>query len=289
MAELEQLLAATLEVDDFIDFDSLKRTAEHPPFQPGPIGRPTPPPQLENAPREPVFAQFAPPPPTGMAKVFGKGKHERDVLAAQQHFSQAHAAWQREVGAVQQRNAAAARKHQQAEHTRGEALKQAKAVYEEQCAEREREISAHNANVTALADAFARREPQAVLEYFTLVLANSDYPEKFPQQYRIAHIPESTQLVVEYELPDLTCVPAVREYKYVKSKDEVTSTARPARDIKALYGSVVAQIALRTLHEIFEADRTALVDTVVFNGMVTTTDPGTGKQVRPCLVTVHHP
>ncbi|MEV6827968.1 restriction endonuclease [Amycolatopsis sp. NPDC051102] len=286
VAELEQLLSATLEVDDFINLESLKRTAEHPPFQPGTIGRPTPPPRLENAPAEPSFAQFAPPPPTGMAKVFGKGKHERGVLAAQQQFAHAHARWQQELGAVQQRNSAAARKHQQAEHARIEALKKAKRAYDEECAERESEVSAHNADVAALAAAFARREPQAVLDYFTLVLANSDYPDNFPQQYRLAYIPESTQIVVEYELPDLTCVPAVREYKYVKSKDEVSSTARPARDIKALYGSVVAQIALRTLHEIFEADRTGLVDTVVFNGMVTTTDPGTGKEVRPCLVTV---
>ncbi|WP_410568738.1 restriction endonuclease [Amycolatopsis sp. cmx-4-61] len=286
VAELEQLLSATLEVDDFIDLESLKRTAEHPPFAPGAVGRATPPPRLESARQEPSFDQFAPPPPTGMAKVFGKGKYDRDVLAAQQKFSHAHAAWHQELGAVQQRNAAAARKHQQAEHARGEALKKAKAAYDEQCAERESEVAAHNADVAALAAAFARREPQAVLEYFTLVLANSDYPEKFPQQYRLAYIPESTQLVVEYELPNLTCVPAVREYKYVKSKDEVTSTARPVREIKALYGSVVAQIALRTLHEIFEADRAGLVDTVVFNGMVTTTDPGTGKEVRPCLVTV---
>ncbi len=286
VAELEQLLASTLEVDDFIDFESLKRSAQHPAFQPGAIGRPTPPPRLESTPGEPTFAQFAPPPPTGMAKVFGKGKHERQVLAAQQRFSQVHAAWQQESSAVQQRNAVAARKQRQTEHARVEALKKAKAAYDDQCAEREREVSAHNADVTALAEAFTRRDPQAVLEYFTLVLANSDYPDDFPQQYRLAYIPESTQLVVEYELPDLSCVPAVREYKYVKSKDEVTSTARPVRDIKALYGSVVAQITLRTLHEIFEADRTALVDTVVFNGMVTTTDPGTGKQVRPCLVTV---
>ena len=45
-------------------------------------------------------------------------------------------------------------------------------------------------------------------------------------------------------------------------------------------------MTLRTLHEVFEADRSGLVETVVFNGLVKTTDPGTGKPISPCLVTV---
>jgi restriction system protein len=49
---------------------------------------------------------------------------------------------------------------------------------------------------------------------------------------------------------------------------------------------VIAQVTLRTLHELFDADRSGLVDTAVFNGIVSTTDPVTGKPVSPCLVTV---
>lgn len=39
-------------------------------------------------------------------------------------------------------------------------------------------------------------------------------------------------------------------------------------------------------HELFEADRPQLIETVVFDGLVGTTDPATGKAVRPCLVTL---
>jgi hypothetical protein len=48
----------------------------------------------------------------------------------------------------------------------------------------------------------------------------------------------------------------------------------------------VAQIAVRTVHELLKADAGGHVDTVVFNGVVDTTDPGTGLRVRPCLVTL---
>src|SRR5439155_4619215 len=46
------------------------------------------------------------------------------------------------------------------------------------------------------------------------------------------------------------------------------------------------QTAIRTLHELFEADRSEKLETVVFNGFVDGTDKATGKAIRPHLVTV---
>lgn len=48
----------------------------------------------------------------------------------------------------------------------------------------------------------------------------------------------------------------------------------------------MAQSALRTLYEVFQADRTGHIETVVFNGHLDTLDRSTGKPIRPCLVTV---
>jgi restriction system protein len=55
---------------------------------------------------------------------------------------------------------------------------------------------------------------------------------------------------------------------------------------KALYGSVIAQTTLRTLHELFEADRTAHLESIVLNGYVEAIDPGRGITARTCVVTV---
>ncbi|WP_156935014.1 hypothetical protein [Pseudonocardia spinosispora] len=43
-------------------------------------------------------------------------------------------------------------------------------------------------------------------------------------------MPESTQLVVEYELPTMRVVPSVSEYRYAKTKDEHTEKARLGRN-----------------------------------------------------------
>jgi restriction system protein len=102
----------------------------------------------------------------------------------------------------------------------------------------------------------------------------------------MAFVPESKQLVVEYELPPIAVVPATKGYKYVKARDAIDVTPRPATQVKGAYSSLVAQAALRSLHELFQADRTEKLETIVFNGFVNSIDPATGKAISPHLVTV---
>ncbi|NMO53446.1 restriction endonuclease [Actinoplanes sp. TBRC 11911] len=260
LEELEQLLQATLDVDDHIDFARLKKRIQHPPFDPGQLAQPIP---------APDWQRFEPPAPAGLGKLFGgQGKYQQQLAAAQAQFQTAQA------------------QHAAADADRQRRLAAAYQSYQQHCQRVEAQAATHNAEVDRFAAAFAAGEPQAVVDYFSMVLANSVYPDDFPQQYRLAYVPESRQLVAEYELPTLDVVPAVREHRYVKTRDEITSTARPAKDIRERYTSVVTQVTLRTVHELFESDRTALVDTIVFNGVVDTSDPRTGQAVRPCLVTL---
>src|SRR5207245_6554787 len=117
--------------------------------------------------------------------------------------------------------------------------------------------------------------PQAIVEYFTMVLAVTSYPKDFPQHAKLAYVPESRQLVVEYDLPPFEIVPEVSSYRYVKARDSVTETTRPVAQRKALYASVIAQVTLRTLYELFKADRMKHLDMIVFNGYVDSIDKGT--------------
>jgi restriction system protein len=260
LEQLDGLLNATLAVDDFIDFRRLKKKPTHPPFNPGALATMIPPPD---------WSRFQPPAPSGLAKAFGgQSKYNQQLAAAQQAFGQAQA------------------QHAAAEADRQRRFASAQEAYRQQCRQREAEVAAHNEEIDRFAQAFATADPAAVVDYFGLVLGNSVYPDDWPQKYRLAYIPESRQIVVEYELPDLGIVPAVREYRFVKTRDEVTTAARPAKEIRDRYINVVTQATLRTVHELFEADRTPLIDTIVFNGVVDTVDPATGATIRPCLVTL---
>ena len=145
---------------------------------------------------------------------------------------------------------------------------------------------AHNRLIDDSWALFHSGNPAAVAEYFSLVLSESPYPDGFTNEHKIAFVPESKQLVVEYELPPIAVVPTTKSYRYVKARDAIDATARPATQVKGVYASVVAQMALRSLHELFQADRTEKLETIVFNGFVNSIDPATGKAISPHLVTV---
>lgn len=260
LEELEGLLAETLAVDDHIDLNRLKRSATPPPFDPGNLATALPPPKWQD---------FAPQAPAGLGKMFGgEARHQQQLAEAQQAFEQAKV------------------KHEAAEAQRRQRLAAAEQRYRQQVEKLAAKVAAHNAAIDRFSAVFAAADPKAVVEYFGLVLGNSVYPDDFPQRYRLAYLPESRQLVVEYQLPTVSIIPRVQEYRYLANEDEVTAVARSAADITQRYADVITQITLRTVHELYEADRTRLLETVTLNGIVDTVDPGTGRRARPCLVSL---
>jgi hypothetical protein len=73
-------------------------------------------------------------------------------------------------------------------------------------------------------------------------------------------------------------IPTARDFRYVKTRREIGKLTRPAKEIKELYGSVIHQIALRTIWECFAVPVAVdVVDTVVFNGIVPATNRATGQ------------
>ena len=256
---LQDLLAVTLKVDDRIRFSALKKPAAVPPWRHAELEKPLSPPAPD---------AFRPAAPTGLSKVFGKGKYEQAF----------------EEGRV--RYETAIQEHAAREQQRTAALARARAGWRAAVDAANAEAQKQHAEIDAFEADYRRGVQDAVAAYCSMVLEASQYPMGFPQQFKLAYVPESRQVVVEYELPTVALIPAVKAYKYVKSTDAITETPRPQSQIKALYASVVAQVAIRTVHELLEADTGAHIDTAVFNGMVDTTDPGSGRRVRPCLVTL---
>lgn len=150
----------------------------------------------------------------------------------------------------------------------------------------ESEVQTNNERVESFERSYVDGVPDAVVSVMEMCLAESEYPEGFPDETRIAFVPESKQLVVERELPGPDIVPRVVEYRYVKSKDSIEEKPRKASEVKDLYQSLVAGVALRTLKEVFESETQGHVQAVVFNGMLQTVDPSTGRDIRPCLISV---
>jgi restriction system protein len=260
LSDLDSLLLSTLDVDDHIDLDRFKKPVVVPPFDPGPLGRPLP---------EPSWDSFAPVSPSGLGKILGGERlHQQQVAAARQAYQDARARWV------------------EAETRRLRQLAAREQAYEESKRKYEARVAAYNAEVDRFAAAVAGKDPSSVVEYFAMVLGNSVYPDDFPQRFRLAYLPKQRHLLVEYRLPPLEVIPVVKEYRYDRVRDDLVAVPRDETEIRRRYTEVIAQVALRTVHEIVEADRGGLAARISLNGIVETVDRRTGRAVRPCLVSL---
>ena len=134
---------------------------------------------------------------------------------------------------------------------------------------------------------YSQKTPDGIAEYCRLVLSQSDYPKKFPQKFELDYSAESKLLLVEYSFPVIDALPTVVEVNYQPTKDEFKEVFLPDTSLKKLYDHVLYQITLRSLHEIFKADRARAVDSIVFNGWVHALNKATGKKVNTCVLSVH--
>lgn len=133
---------------------------------------------------------------------------------------------------------------------------------------------------------YENKDPIAVEEYCDLVLTRSQYPDYFPQNWNLEYRAENKFVVVEYDIPSHDQLPTVENYKYVKSRDEVTKKEMTKANQKKFYDSVIYQICIRTIHELFEADAVGMVDAIAFNGLVTITNPATGVEETKIVMSI---
>jgi restriction system protein len=273
--QIDSLLAATLEVDDYVDIDSLKQTAQHPPFPREDVKKPLPQPALEQPPAEPQFV--APPAPTGLSKIFKGGKYSDEYAQAQGGWAEEHKRWTDHVQRVlPAKNAKLLEDHAAAEQQRAELLAAALEEYRGDCATREREVAESNNKLEALKKSLAAGDADAINEYIGLVLHNSVYPEAFQVDYEFEFNADLGELTVVVIVPPPSAIPNVKAYKYVAASDEIRETHCSQKEQRERYNGAVAAVAIRTFHEVFESDREGRIRTVSLTVQTETVNPATG-------------
>lgn len=284
-AELDSVLSATLDVDDHVDLDSLRVVVEHPPFDGGELETPTPEPAPVTATPEPVFVE--PEAPKGFGSIFGgKKKHAETVAAARAAFDVEHERWAEEAAAVPARQLAQMQEHEAAERRRLEHLDAARMEYARGCVTREAEAAKTNDRLEALKAGVAAGQPDAIQEYVGIVLGNSVYPDVLDLQREYEFDPVTRELTLTVLIAPPDRLPQEKAYRYVKASADVVTTPLSKKDVKDRYANIVHQVAVRSLHEIFEADRTGWIRTITLEVGTETSNPATGLNERIVFVGV---
>lgn len=283
---LQRILEHTLSVDDRIDFDSLKHRAPFPeraPAAPAPVPYPAQPSPVRSPPHAPAAVSLL----AGLWESLSPATRERRLAgdaAAQAAIDQADharhagavAAWNQEAARIHASNVAAAQAHAAAHAD----FERRRRLYVD---EQER----RNAAIDHFAAAYRAYDPDAIQQCCELVLQRSEYPDELVRSFDVRYRAETKMLLVEYVLPAPSDLPSAKTVKYVQARDELVETSYSEKERRSLYESVVSQSALRTLHELFEADAVDALEAIAFNGFVETIDRGTGNSVRPCILSLN--
>ncbi|MGW0138218.1 restriction endonuclease [Streptomyces calvus] len=256
VASLQGLLAAGCQAPAF-RASSLMRPEEVQPFAPGPLAQPVPMPNFDHYQVQSGWTAGR----RAQAQAEARARFERDWHAAQAAEAQR-----------QQQLAAYQREYQQWVDT--------------QLAE----VRRHNANIVELTEGVRRRDPDAVVDYFSAALyASTAWPEGFPRQVAAAYDSAARQLVLDWELPAYDVVPEAKSVRYMYAADQHKESPRPVTQRRALYREVLAQCMLLVLHELFAADEPGALESVTLNGFVDGHDPTTGRPGHIYLATVMAP
>ena len=260
LAELDGLLKAGIHDRPVVTFASLRRTDTYPAFDAGQLGEPLHP---------PIWEQFVPAPPSGLGKIFGGGgRFERQTDSAR-------AAYARAVG-----------QHTTAEADQRRQLAEQRAAYDAAAAAFAADVAEHNAGIDQFQRDCRAGDPEAVAEFCTLVLDSSAYPQGFPHQTRAVYRPDPREAVIEWELPPQSVIPLDRDYRYVATRDAIDALPRAEKEIKERYRTVIAQVALRTIHEIFVSTPGQRDRPGDLLRQCLREDPASGQPIRPLLLQV---
>jgi restriction system protein len=282
---LQNLLTGKLEADPTLDWEGLKAKSpfpstapRRPRLPPDPVEGPTPRAPDRSAPRYQAALSFL--------DRLSPSRKQYKLAMAQCRYDEDMAEWLKlcDAQCAQYQTTLDAHvaecKKIQEQHSQALTKWNAeKATYYEAQARQHAEIDAFRAR-------YESKDHAAIIEYCERVLSNSDLPACIPREFEFDLNEETCVLLLNCKLPAPGDLPKLAEVKYIQATDTLSERFLTEAQVARLYDDVVYQIALRTMHELFQSDSVQALSVVVFNGIVTSTDRSTGNETTACILSL---
>ena len=286
LKEIDDLLIATLKIDDTVDWDSLKDKSQFEVSNPknnldnAIVILKESFPRLRRVPKEPDKANCQP--EFTLFDYIFKSLKQKKIVKAEEQYQKWHDEW---VVDMKEYDEATIEFEKQKEAKIND-FNQLEDDWKKQEIEFYRQKNENNNKIEQLKELYLKCDQNAVIEYCELVLNNSNYPDSFPKDFDIEYNPETKLLLVEYLLPSIDCFPTLTEVKYITTKKEMKEIYLSESQINKMFDESIYKITLRTIHELFEADKANALDAIIFNGWVNAINKATGKMVNNCIVSI---
>lgn len=278
LQEIDSLLTHCLSIDDKVNWESLKKRDEYPEKIPSKPQRK----KHDDYPARPdkQSAEFVP--TFTFSEKLIKSKKERKIQEYERKYLNAISDWEQRKTTIDRLSSHLDREFEKDlkkwEYQVSEWEKRKEAFLQQQ--------SEFNHKIDGMRESYYNQNTDSIVEYCEIVLTNSEYPESFPKNFELEYSPANKILIVEYELPAIGNLPRVKEVKYIASRKELKESYIPDSQLNKMFDDAIYKIALRTIHELFEADVAKAVEAISFNGWVKATNKATGKEENNCILSI---
>ena len=268
LEQIENTLTSALQISHRIQWDSLKskgKSRKEKPKKPRAISLPKRP-----SPSDPRYS-----PMLGLLGHLFRSKREEAEEEAKVQFEQALREWQSQTANVQRQNEERTKEYMEELTEWGKLNKEHKLNQDRT-----------SAKVEGKKVAYLACEPAAVTEYCGMVLNRSKYPQEFPKKHNLEYHVDTKLLVVDYYMPPKHQLPVKKAVRYIASQDEFKEANISESSLNKMYDSLLHQITIRTIYELFDSDVAAAIDSIVLNGWVEFRDNATGKEIIACILSI---
>ena len=281
--QLETLLEQTINVNDAVNWEELKN---HRPFKEvspenylqtrlDKITKPIKAGHIP-VPQEPLQTDSEFQPQFNfLEKYLFKSWQQKKIDKSIQDFKKSHSNWLAEKARIEKQNKDNIEKYEQDTISYNKEIQRTKEQNRDEVIEWEKrkeqyykDQSDFNNKINLMREEYLQKKPHSIIENCDLVLNNSKYPDYFPKTYELDYNPDKEYLIIDFCLPQIESLPRTKSVKYVKTEDNFKETSISNTALNQLYSSVIFQVAIRTVHEIFEADVVNAISALCFNGYV---------------------
>ena len=266
-------------------WDTLKKYPDYPKPRPGEPQLPAPP-EKPSLPREPQPTDTAFQPKLDPMDRLMRSKREQKENEARVHFETAHTQWEQLAQRVRRLHQEQTIQYKQNFQVIRDKYKQELVRWEQEKERyyRDREKCSHIVESKKIA--FIKNDPHAILDYFDMVLAFSNYPPAFPQSYELDFDKQNKMLVIDYLLPPLKALPRLKAVNYDKESDTFYESVVGEDERNQQYAQLLHEIPLRTFYEIYSSDATKTIAAVQFRGYLYLQQDAKSGGIPSCVLAI---
>lgn len=255
-----------------------------PTFPPKPIPKPIPNPPVEKEVSQYIDALIYLIPRLRRKAI---AEYEKKVAIQTVRFKEEYAGWEKTKLDIDEQNRIQREEYDLLVEKTIHGYKKKLSLWEKKQSEYLSNQQKNNEKLDLLKKSYLELNPEAIHDFFVLILELSEYPDCIKNQFKVEYLPEIKTILIDYSLPSPETISTLKEVRYVKSRNELIERHISQTEHEKLYDNLLYQVALRTIYEVLKADVAEAVQAVIFNGWVHSIDRSTGKEVNPCVMSLH--